>query len=707
MLFVTVMNGAGVRKIIKKMYSYFRQSTGGTPMSVHSEAMRRFDIVQSAVREDRRLCLKDRRFYSIAGAQWEGRLGKQFENKPKLEINKIALSVMRIIGEQRNNRITVDFISKQKALDDTLANTLDGMYRSDEQDSVADEAYDNAFEEAVGGGIGAWRLRTVYEDPEDPESEFQRIAIEPIVDADSSVFFDLSAKRQDKKDAKFCFVVFSMTPEDYMLKWPDAQAPSTWDKSIHQTEFDWNTPDTVYVAEYYVVEKEDVTVQIFETISGDEEKYIDPDDEKLRELDAIGTVKVREKKIQKKRVRKYVLGGIDILEETIIAGPNIPIVMSFGKRWFIDNLERTMGHVRLNKDPQRLKNMQMSYLAEISALSAIEKPIFYPEQVAGHQQRWAEDNLKNHPYLTINPITDKDGNVTAAGPIGYTKPPTVPLPLAKLLAITEQDMKDIQGNQQEGAKVAANLSGAAIGKIQMILGEQSFIYFSNHAKAIKRSGEIWLGMAKEIFVENDREVQLIGSQNNVSSIKLNQPEIDPETNQLVYKNDISKANFNIAVSVGPSSSSKKEAAIRTLTAILQQTSDPETQMILQSLILMNTEGEGLEDTQAYYRQKMLRMGVVQPNEKERKQLEEEAKKQQPTPEDKFLLESAENEKAKAGKARSDTALSLEKTKKTAAETLEIFAGIDRNERQAIIDNMNIFNQMVPARPQQGERVGVS
>lgn len=675
-------------------------------MSVHSEAMRRFDIVQSAVREDRRICLKDRRFYSISGAQWEGRLGQQFENKPKLEINKIALSVMRIIGEQRNNRITVDFINKGK--DNTLANTLDGMYRSDEQDSVADEAYDNAFEEAVGGGIGAWRLRTVYEDPEDPESEFQRIAIEPIVDADSSVFFDLGAKRQDKKDAKFCFVVISMTPEDYMLKWPEAQAPSTWDKNIHQTEFDWNTPEVVYIAEYYVVEEENVIVQIFENQAGDEEKHIDPDDELLREFDAIGTQKVREKNIKKKRVHKYVLGGIDILEDAgLIAGPNIPVVMSFGKRWFIDNVERAMGHVRLNKDPQRLKNMQTSYLAEIAALSAVEKPIFYPEQIMGHQQRWAEDNLKNHPYLTINSITNKDGEITVAGPVAYTKPPTVPQPLAALMALVEQDMKDIQGNQQEGEKVAANLSGTAIGKIQMILGEQSFIYFSNHAKAMKRSGEIWLGMAKEIFVENDREVQLVGSKKETSSIKLNQPEIDSETNKIVYKNDISQANFNVAVSVGPSSSSKKEAAIRTLTGILQQTSDPETQMVLQSLILMNTEGEGLEDVQLYYRQKMLRMGVMQPNEKEQKQLEKEAAAQQPTPEDKFLEKAALEKEAQAGKIRTDTVLSIEKAKKTAAETLEIFAGIDQTERQAIIDNMSIFNQMAPARPKQGENVGVS
>jgi hypothetical protein len=172
--------------------------------AIHQEALAEFDNIQSALRDERLQCLQDRRFYSIAGAQWEGPLGEQFENKPKFEVNKIHLAVIRIINEYRNNRITVDFVSKEGKEYDKLADTCDGLYRADEQDSGAEEAYDNAFEEGVAGGFGAWRLRTVYENEEDEEDEKQRIRIEPIFDADSSVFFDLNAKRQDKADAKRC-----------------------------------------------------------------------------------------------------------------------------------------------------------------------------------------------------------------------------------------------------------------------------------------------------------------------------------------------------------------------------------------------------------------------------------------------------------------------------------------------------------------------
>ena len=165
--------------------------------AIHAEALQEFDAIQSVMRDIRLECLSDRRFYSIAGAQWEGALGEQFQNRLKFEFNKVHQAVMRIISEYRNNRITVDFISKEGEEYDALADTCDDLYRADEQDSGAEEAYDNAFEEAVAGGFGAYRLRNVYEDDEDDENDKQRIRIEPIFDADSSVFFDIDAKRQD------------------------------------------------------------------------------------------------------------------------------------------------------------------------------------------------------------------------------------------------------------------------------------------------------------------------------------------------------------------------------------------------------------------------------------------------------------------------------------------------------------------------------
>jgi len=653
---------------------------------IHDEAKREFDNIQSALKDEREQCLEDRRFYSIAGAQWEGALGDQFANKPKFEVNKIHLSVMRIINEYRNNRITVDFVSKEGAEHDQLADTCDGLYRADEQDSVADEAYDNAFEEAVGGGFGAWRLRADYEDDEDEENEKQRIRIEPIFDADSSVFFDLNAKRQDKSDAKRCFVITSITMGGYKEKYDDD--PATWPKSVEQHEFDWTTPDIVYVAEYYRVEEVSETFRIFKTLNGDEEKYSESDfeqDEALEEmLLATGAEETRQRKVKRRKVHKYIMNGSKIIEDCgYIAGKNIPIVPMYGKRWFVDNVERCMGHVRLAKDVQRLKNMQLSKLGELSALSSTEKPIFTPEQMAGHAEMWAEDNIKDYPYLLLNGITDQNGNESVAGAIGYTKPPAIAPAMAALLQLVEIDMKDVLGNQEAGEAIISGVSGKAVELIQSKLDMQTYIYMSNMSKAVQRSGVIWLSMAKDVLVERGRKMKSVGSQGEMSTVELGKPMMG-EGGEVKYENDLSEAKFDVAVDVGPSSSSKRAAVVRELTGMMQLTTDAETAQVLGAMAMMNMEGEGISEVRDYFRRKLIKLGVVKPTEEEGQKLLEELQNQKPDANTVYLEAAAQNEEAKADKAKADTINTLAKAEETQAKTAEILANMSREDREEVL-----------------------
>jgi hypothetical protein len=661
--------------------------------NLHTEALTQFDDVQSALRDERLQCLQDRRFYSLSGSQWEGPLWDQYENKPKFEVNKIMLAVIRIINEYRNNRITVDYVSKDGVENDKLAEVCDGLYRADEQASVADEAYDNAFEEAVGGGIGAWRLRTVYEDEEDSEDDRQRIRIEPIFDADSSVFFDLGAKRQDKSDAKFCFVVTSMTRQAYEDTWGDD--PASWPKIIHQYEFDWCTPDVVFVAEYYKVEEKIETIRIFEGVDGTEERYTQADfaaDETLEAtLTAIGTVEVRQKKVKRKRVHKYIMSGGRVLEDAgYIAGKCIPIVVVYGKRWFVDNVERCMGHVRLAKDAQRLKNMQLSKLGEISALSSVEKPILTPEQVAGHQVMWSEDNLKDYPYLLVNPITDQNGGQTVTGPVAYTRAPMIPPAMAALLTITEQDMQEILGNPQGADKMVSGMSGKAVEMVQTRVDMQSFIYMTNFAKGMKRCGEIWLSMAKEIYIEDKRKMKTIAPTGEAGMVELMRPTIDQETGAVVLENDLSSATFDVVAEVGPSSSSKREATVRALTGMLQITQDPETQQVITAMAMMNMEGEGIGDANVYFRKKLLRMGVVKPTDDEAEELMAEMQNQPQDPNAMYLQAAAEEATAKAAQARASTVKTVADAELSRAKTVETLSNIDMDSQDHA---MNLAKQL--------------
>ena len=657
----------------------------------HAELLEEFDDITSACLNERKQCVEDRRFYSIAGAQWEGALSEQFEDKPKLEVNKIHLSVMRIFSEYRNNRITVDFLPKDG--NDELADMCDSLYRADEADSNAKEAYDNAFEEAVGGGIGAWRLKAEYEDEDDDDSEEQRIKIEPIYDADSSVFFDLNAKRQDKSDARCCFVLTSMSKKAFEHDWGEAGA--SMPDVVKSTEFDWSTDDVVYVAEAYKVEKVPHIVKTYKLFDREEkltQEQIDENPELEDELILKGYELDREKKTKKQKVRKYIMSGNKILEDCgYIAGSHIPIIPVYGKRWFIDNIERCMGHVRLAKDAQRLKNMQLSKLAELSALPSVEKPIMPGDMVAGYEQTWADDNIKNYPYLPINTLKDGNGNIIQSSPVAYTKPPQVPPAMAALLQLTELDISDVLGNQDGGEKIVSNISGEAVEKIQDRLDMQTFIYVSNLSKAMKRCGEVWLSMAKELYVEEGREMKIINKDNTADITKMNQ--LTQNENQVVeYANDITKAKFDVIVDVGATTSTKRKATLGSIKEMMMASADPETVNILSSLAIMNMEGEGVTDARKYFRKKLVGSGVLEPTKEEEEQMLKDAENQQPNPNTELALAMAEESKAKAIKAQADAQLVAAKTAETEAKTLETYANMDQKEKEQFMKMIEMFQK---------------
>lgn len=627
---------------------------------IHEDALTRFARIQSALRDERLMCLQDRRFATIAGAQWEGPLGDQFENKPRFEFNKVHLACIRIVNEYRNNRINVCFEPKDGSQDDDLTDTCAGLYRADYQRCSGDEAVDNAFEEAAIGGFGAFRLRAEYEDDDDDENDKQVIVFEPIFDADAAVYFDLDARRQDKADAKYCYVLTPYTLDSYKEEFGDD--PATWPKIVHQHEFDWCTPRFVWVAEYYLVEETTELVHYFRGVLGQElpdmivrQSELDEDPDKLRTIQAQGFREVRQKRAKRKRVHKYLMSGAKILEDCgYIAGSCIPIIPVFGKRWVVDGIERCMGHVRLAKDAQRLQNTLMSWLAEMALRFDLEKPIVTPEQISGHAMMWAEDNVKKYPYLVLNTITDEAGNRIPPNQLQYTKAPNVPPAMAALTQLAGDALTELLGNQQAGEQIAPNISGKVVELVQQRLDMQVFIYMSNLAKALKRAGEVWLSMKKELMEDEEQSAKVVHEDGSSGSVILNQPMIDEKSGEQYSQNNLAKAALDVTVDVGPNSTSRRSATVQAITGMMQFVQDPQMAQILTSFALMNIEGEGVADIRDYARKQLVNAGAVKPTDEEAQEMAQTAAGTQPDPQSQYLQAAAEESQAKAAQARAKT-----------------------------------------------------
>jgi hypothetical protein len=230
------------------------------------------------------------------------------------------------------------------------------------------------------------------------------------------------------------------------------------------------------------------------------------------------------------------------------------------------------------------------------------------------------------------------------------------------------------------------MSGKAVELIQGRLDMQVFIYMSNMAKAVKRSGEIWLSMAKDVLVEEGRTMKTISTQGTSGSVELMKPVMGEDGAEL--ENDLAKAKFDVAVDVGPSSSSKRAATVRALTGMMSISTDPETLQVLGAMTMMNMEGEGIDDVKGFFRKKLVRMGVVTPNEKEIQEMQAEQANAKPDPNTVYLQAAAQEAEAKAVKARADTISTLADADKTKAETVKIAQEIDvsrQDQALALID----------------------
>ncbi|HJR82564.1 MAG TPA: portal protein [Sphingomicrobium sp.] len=644
---------------------------------VFDRALRRFDQTVCPQLEMRALALAARRFVSIPGAMWEGEWGEQFDNTIRVEVNKVAAGVEKIVRDYRDNRIVPDFRPAGPDANSETADTLDGMHRADSYHFKAQQARDNAFEEAAMGGFGAYRLSNQLADPYDKDSDYQRI--NPgitIVDADQRVFFDGNSKLYDKSDARFAFVLTACTRDAFVETWGDDKATS-WPEGIPKIHYDFFTPDTVIQCEYYEVEDKTERLLIFShRLTGEEERHwgsdLDADD--IAEMVARGWAKT-ERRQKRRRIHKYTMSGAEVLKDNgFIAGSCIPIVPVYGKRWFIDDQERFQGYVQLKMDANRLYNSNLSKLAELNSLSPREKPIFLAEQMPPHlADQWAEQEIKRHPYAVVDPVIDNEGNYVATGPIGKIEPPRIPEALAALLQIARIDLTE---DQQDADEVVANTSAEAMDMAATRIDAKSGIYLDNMRQSVQREGEIYLSMCPAVNHEPGRTVETMSEDGEDGEAVIAEPYTDRDGRHFI-RNDFSRGKYKVIADVTEATATRRDKAVKASLGIAEaatKVGDQELGTIGLLMAVMNQDGEGTSEFQAYARKRLVEMGVVEPNEEEARQMEEAAENAQPDPAQQVLAAQAaalaaqaQKDQAQAGESQSKIALNEAKVVETLAD----------------------------------------
>lgn len=630
--------------------------------------MLRFDRAYTPQQDVREKCIEATRFARVPGGQWEGataagtKLDDRFEKYPKFEINKVATELNRIIAEYRNNRITVKFRPGDKEASEELANKLNGLFRADYEETDGGEACDNAFDDAATGGFGCFRLTSMLVNEYDPMDERQRIAIEPVYDPSRSVWFDPDAKKYDKSDALWAFCMYSLSPEKYEAEYGKTPPASLDVTTMTSWEYDWFEPEVVYIAKYYEVRKESVDVISYrQPITGEIATYDSDQIEDIEdELALAGFQEVARRSVKRRRVYVSVVDGQNFLEKPRrIPGEHIPLIPVYGKRWFIDDIERVEGHIAKAMDPQRLYNLQVSMLADSAAQDPGQVPIFDPEQVRGLEKYWEDRGKKRPAFLVARAPRDKAGNpIGPAAPGSFTPAPQLSPAIATMLQLTSADIQEVTGSSQAMQQMPSNIAQETVNNLMNRADMASFIYLDNMAKSLKRAGEVWLSMAREVY-GSDREVRVVNEDGTDDIALMNAQVVDRQTGQVVALNDLSTGRYDVTVDVGPSYTARRDATVAALTSVLSTMApqDPDAG-IIRGLIMENMDGEGLDDYKEYNRNKLLTAGIVKPrNAKEQALVQQAQAAAQSQPDANMVLAQAQMVAAQAEvqKANNETA----------------------------------------------------
>lgn len=560
------------------------------------------------------------------------------------EFNILRKAMRQIITDLISNPAQVDFDPIDET-DDSAADLLDGMYRADTRNNTALEAKKNANQECVVCGVGAWEWRNEWKTNKAGD-ERQVARRYPLYEANNNVFWDPNAKLLDKSDAKYASCLVSYSEDGYKDLKKEFDFDSTVASSFAAPETSYVFPWISETRKIHVVRffyREEVTETFLTYVDMfNEETTINKDDLKDKEDDlaASDSKLVSEKEIKRFRITRYIASGEGILDETIIPGEHIPVIPQYGERQFIEGEEHYEGIVRLAKDPQRLRNFQMSYLADIVSRSPREKPIFTQEQIQGYEDMYEQSGADNNlPYLKQNAL-DVNGNPLPVGPVGYIRAPEVPVALTQSMAESRMAVDDVAGASLPADITDVDLSGKALNALNKRMDMQSFTYQDNHKFANRRDGEVYASMIRDIK-DTEEEVMLVKIDGTKSKETINKPvtEFD-QSNGVVHRveNDMRDMVFDVYADIGPSYESVKAQNKEEVKELINGAvpGSPEYTMLLNQYFTM-TDGVAFEDLRDYGRNQLILSGVKKPETDEEKAMLEQAQAQQSQQEDPMMM----------------------------------------------------------------------
>jgi hypothetical protein len=485
------------------------------------------------------------------GAQWDERDIKlrDDDRRPCVTVDQLSQFIHQVANDIRMNTPTIGILPSDQASSKETADIIKGLIRNIEYVSRADDAYDTASLNAITCSIGFIRISHDYIDD---VSNDQEILIERVVNP-FAVFLDSNSVRPDGSDAKNCFVLEDMALSKFRKMYPD-KAPVCFQSNESYKGKNENV-DTITIAEYFVIDEQDVTL----------------------ELDGVT------RKTKKKTVKRYILSGQDVLEESTFAGKYIPLIPVYGEEKWIDGKRGLLSLIRRAKDAQRLFNTMKSN--EIETLNKQpEAPFIAP---VGATEDFADDylNPKKTGVARYQPFDVKGRPLPA--PIRLN-PPTMPTGFYQAQLQAVDDIKASIGMYNASIGRKGNATSGKQELVQQQEGDVATFHFADNLnRSITQVGQVIVCMLPEIY-DTPRALRIVGEEEEIKNVGVNGMYVEGQKEAY----DLTKGKYDVRVVTGAPYTTKRQEAAEFFTSIVTQ--QPDLMKVMGDLLFKYSDVAGSE-----------------------------------------------------------------------------------------------------------------
>jgi hypothetical protein len=574
-----------------------------------TEALHRFETAADSWQDTYDLALGDVAFVDEPESQWDETSKNNRKNRPCLTFDKLSASVDRVVGSQFANMPSIKVRASEEGDEDT-AEVFQGLIRQIDQRGL--KAFKTAYKFAVKGG---WGCVLIDHDFIDDVSLNQDIIIREIKNP-FSVLIDPVVQAQPVEEARYGFVFEDIERDEFERMYPKAKSEGSQSDFESTGNFDsWVSDDYVRVADYYrIVTTETRLVQLSDGRVVDYSQ-IEPIAD---ELNLNGITLGKERRVQMRKLERYKLTALEVLEEIECVGRFIPIVPVFGKTTNVDGTFFSRGIVQKAKDAQKMYNYARSVAVEVTALTPKQPYLVTPGMIKGHEERWRNMMTSSDPVMFFN---------FDQGQKPFREAPAQGSPaLSQDAQLASQDIQATTGIFEANLGQQGNeTSGVAIRGRQFQGELTNYEYADQLSDAMELAGKICIDLIPKIY-DTERQIRILGEDETEEVIAVNKPLQDMQTGEFILTNDLSVGHYDIKMATGPSFSTRKQETAEQLSQIIAQ--NPDMSQLVGDILFKNMDLVGGDEVISRLRSAGVKAGIIEPDEQEAVALQQQMQQQQ-------------------------------------------------------------------------------